>query len=205
MNIIFDLDGTLVDSSERMYQIFVKLMPKISLSKKEYWSLKRDGIAHRDILKMCSFGYASEVFEKEWISLIEKDNYLLMDYIYPDTIRILKYLKKKYQIYLLTARQSLCGVIDELERFKILDYFNELIVTGGKKKEEVLNTYILTHPFLNGPRNIFINDMGKDILFAKEHRYVTIGVSHGFMSRSRLAEYRPDFLIDTLAELFKIL
>ena len=50
MNLIFDLDGTLIDSRNRLYQLFQRLVPESTLSFEEYWKLKRNKISNKDIL-----------------------------------------------------------------------------------------------------------------------------------------------------------
>ena len=51
MIFIFDLDGTLIDSSERMYMLFCELVPECKLSKNEYWDYKRDKVNHKVLLE----------------------------------------------------------------------------------------------------------------------------------------------------------
>ena len=51
INIFFDLDGTLIDASERLYKLFIDLIPDCKLTKQEYWSLKRQNIKHKTIIE----------------------------------------------------------------------------------------------------------------------------------------------------------
>ena len=69
--IIFDLDGTLIDSSERMYRLFQDLVPESTFSKEEYWKLKRNKINHKVLLQMYFPDMDFEEFNKKWLSLIE--------------------------------------------------------------------------------------------------------------------------------------
>ena len=49
--IIFDLDGTLINSYDRLYFLFKLLVPECTFSKEEYWNLKRNKMNHKDIIE----------------------------------------------------------------------------------------------------------------------------------------------------------
>ena len=42
MKIFFDLDGTLIDSKLRMYNLFQELVPQSNLTFVEYWEYKKN-------------------------------------------------------------------------------------------------------------------------------------------------------------------
>ncbi|MCI8949863.1 MAG: HAD family hydrolase [Lachnospiraceae bacterium] len=201
MNIIFDLDGTLIDSSERMYKLFCCLVSQCKLTKKEYWDLKRDKVNHKELLKMRYPEIEFSKFNKEWMRSIEKKYYLDMDQNYPDTLDVLYSLDKSFDLYLLTARQSKTGLYDELKRLSLFGFFRKILLTeGSKTKEELLCKVIKDIPDLGDKRNIFVSDMGNDILLGNKIGYSTVAISHGFMSREKLAEYKPGRIIDELSE-----
>lgn len=205
MNIIFDLDGTLIDASERLYRLFQDLMPQSTMSKTEYWSKKRNKIGHQQILKE-SFPMADfEEFNTRWLNLIETREYLDLDRRYPDTIKVLEQLSLSSKLYLLTARQSKESLLEELRRLEIAEYFDHIFVTANRcSKEELLQKIIKEEPGLFSPEDIFVSDMGKDIRLGNKENFVTIAMTHGFMSREKLLEYLPDYCIDELKELLQI-
>lgn len=202
MNIIFDLDGTLIDSSERMYCLFQELVPESEFTKEQYWDLKRDKINHRMILKRYFPEYQFDDFNKKWLNFIERDNYLEMDCNYPDTREVLQYLSHKGRIVLLTARQSKEGLYRELERLDLVSFFSHILVTEHKQsKIELIKAVNLGIE----EDDYFISDMGNDILEGNTLGYKTVGISHGFMNKEKLMEYNPDYLIDELSELKKLI
>ena len=73
MKIFFDLDGTLVDASERLYRLFCDLIPECNFTKEEYWNLKRNKINHQMILEKYFPQYNFDEFNTKWLSLIEKE------------------------------------------------------------------------------------------------------------------------------------
>ena len=202
MNILFDLDGTLIDSSERMYRLFSELVPESGLTKEEYWQLKRNKISHRILFEMFFPKRDFAAFEKEWLNFIESDKYLCMDQLYPDTIEILRYLNQEHALYLVTSRQLRQELMEEMKRLGILSYFLDVLVTEGKEnKEQLLQRYAQMHPFFHKPSNVLVSDMGKDVYVGKTLGYRTIAITHGFMDRKILAGYMPECIIDKLSEL----
>lgn len=205
MNIVFDLDGTLIDSSERLYRLFQKLIPESKFTKSEYWRLKRDKINHETILNRFFPMYDFDNFEKEWMKKIEDGFYLHMDRLYDDTIIVLEKLGKIHDMTLLTSRQNRIMLYEELEWMGIRKYFKTILVTEQKiTKEKLLSGILSGNRLMKADRDLFISDMGADILAGRNMGYKTVGISHGFMSRRRLEEYEPDYLIDELSEILHI-
>ena len=205
MVIIFDLDGTIIDSSERMYRLFCDLVSQCSFSKERYWELKRNKVNHRALLNRFFPKVHFEEFNQKWMSMIEEERYLLLDQNYEDTIEVLMELKKHYSLYLLTARQKKAALLEELVRLSIESYFEKILVTENKiAKEELLAKEISRDRKLQSEKIYFVSDMGKDIQVGKSFGYRTVAITHGFMNRERLEEYKPEYVIDRLAELLGI-
>lgn len=202
MNIIFDLDGTLIDSSERMYHLFNTLIPQSYFSKEEYWNLKRNKVNHKMLLNKFFPDVEFEKFNARWMKEIEKEEYLSRDQLYADTLRVLTSLSEEYELYLLTARQSKGNLIKELDRFGLTYYFKEILTTESKyTKEQLLQTYCKINPEFNNTIRFFVSDMGSDISLGNKMGYCTVAISHGFMNKQCLREYSPTYIIDELSEL----
>ena len=200
---IFDLDGTLIDSSERMYRLFCDLIPECSLLKEEYWNYKRNKVNHKKLIEILYPQLNFEVFNNQWMSLIEDKHYLAMDKNYPDTIKVLSKLKANdNDLYLLTARQSKKALMEELETLKLLDFFNVVLTTEDRQsKEDVLLEYARSNDNILNKENIFVSDMGKDIQLGNRFSFYTVGISHGFVTEEKLKKYSPKRVIKELSEL----
>lgn len=205
MNIIFDLDGTLIDSSERLYRLFQRLVPESGFTKEKYWELKRDKINHQMILEKYFPQYDFDAFNRKWLKMIELPEYLKMDIIYPDTVDVLKQLSANNHLVLLTARQSRIGLFDELKRLNLTDYFSVILVTEAKQSKSQLLCDILGKTIIRTQDDLFVGDMGIDICVGKKIGFKTVAISHGFMCKEKLMEYKPDILIDSLCEMLKML
>lgn len=208
MNVIFDLDGTLIDSSERMYRLFQDLVPESSFSKDEYWALKRNKVNHKHILEEYFPGHSYKTFNDLWMHSIEKEEYLDMDTNYDDTLDVLRYFHglKDCSIVLLTARQSKENLTRELQRLKIHDYFERILVTEGScDKEELLKKTNSSELLADASGSLFVSDMGKDIELGNKKGFVTVGISHGFTSKEKLLDYNPTFLVDHLSQIIVLI
>ena len=205
MKVIFDLDGTLIDVSERMYRLFQALVPQSLLSKNEYWELKRNKIRHEILLNKYFPEISFEYFNSKWMKAIETEEYILMDTNYSDTIDVLRRLSNKFNLYLLTSRQLKCELQRELEKLMLKKYFTDILVTERKySKKELLIQYIKND--VNFLKNVkyFISDVGEDIMLGNSFDLTTVAITHGFMNRPRLEEYQPKYIIDSLTELLEL-
>lgn len=196
MKIFFDLDGTILDASDRLYRLFCDLIPECKFSKEEYWQLKRNKVNHKIILEKyfpeCDF----EKFNSKWLKLVETDKYLAMDSVYDGVYELLEKMRKKDEVYLLTARQSKEKLFKELKRFNLEKYFDEIFVTENKKtKKNLLDGLDLDFD------DIFISDMGKDVQTAQSAGIRSAAVTYGFMCREKIKEYEPTYICDSIEEI----
>ena len=134
MKIIFDLDGTLICSKKRLYELFCNLIQSRDLSFSDYWNLKYIGNSNQDILRE-RFDYTKDEisnFVNGWMKKIESDYYLEMDTLIDGTIEFLERIIQNNSLYICTARQSTCQVAKQLESLSISKYFENIFVTEQK-------------------------------------------------------------------------
>jgi phosphoglycolate phosphatase len=197
MNLFFDLDGTLIDSRQRLYQLFQYLVPQSRLSFDDYWNLKRNNINNELILKerFNTDNYEYGKFETDWMKLIETEEYLNLDQPFVGVSEYLNHLKDSgMSLYISTSRQFRQSVIYQLDRFGWSNFFEVLLVTGQKfKKEELIR------PFVKSTSNSWIiGDTGQDIIAGKLLGQKTVAVLSGFLNYNILATYKPDLIVDNV-------
>ena len=202
--IIFDLDGTLLDSRKRLYRLFKHLVPELNLSFKEYWDIKMRGTSHKELInakieEFSEFNY--EVFHENWMQLIESPEYLSIDKPYSKSGVVLEVLQNKgIKMFLCTARQKISGVEQQLDEYNLSNYFEDIYVTEQKKtKVELLNNNE------NWRNSYFVGDTSQDIQLAKSYGGVSIAVTSGFRCREYLSRFNPDYLINNISQLTKLL
>lgn len=197
MNIFLDFDGTLIDSRQRLYQLFQRLVPCSTFNFDEYWELKRNGISHQLILNNHFPNKDYDLFMVHWMKLIETKEYLDLDIPIQGVSSYLANLRARGDdVYLVTSRQFVSGVVYQLEKFEWLDFFNELLVTQQKYDKRAL-----VKPFLKKDvKGCLIGDTGEDIKTAKDLGLFSVGVCSGFLSKEVLETYKPDLLISDVTK-----
>lgn len=198
MNLVFDLDGTIIDSRQRLHTLFQRLVPTSDLSFDEYWALKRNKISHENILAE-RFGFDSvavEGFRSKWMALIESTELLALDTVLPGIQGALARLGQEATLHLCTARQFSEKAIAQLKRLNLLHHFSSVMVTGGVRSKSELVGAISTL----GPDDWFLTDTGRDIRVGQALGMKTCAVLSGFLSEARLKEYNPDFIVPSVAD-----
>jgi phosphoglycolate phosphatase len=197
LNIIFDFDGTLIDSRERLFKLFSFLVPESNLNFEDYWNLKKQGIGHAEILES-HFKYAQiniQQFQIKWHQEIEKQQWIDYDTPIFGVENKLKSLFENHQLHMVTARQSYEMAIGQINKFQWNKYFKTILVTKQEKEKSQL---ILENiKIQNG--DWILGDTGKDILTGKTLQINTAAVLTGFLSEEKLKSYNPDIIIDSVA------
>lgn len=194
MKIIFDLDGTLICSKKRLYELFVDLLNSDHIDYITYWNFKFSGANNQDILRN-QFGYSKfqvDIFLTDWMKKIESDYYLDMDMIIPGAIKALEKYSKNNELYVCTARQSVTQVHKQLKMLGIFGFFQGIFVTEQKaSKEKILKE----SGILFSRNDWLIGDTGHDINAGKKIGIQTCAVLSGFMPATSLSAYSPDLMI----------
>ncbi|MES2654543.1 MAG: HAD hydrolase-like protein [Bacteroidota bacterium] len=199
MNIIFDLDGTLINSKPRLYNLFQLLVPESQLTFDEYWQLKKAKISHNQILKN-RFNYSTEqlnLFNISWMNKIEDKSFLVFDIPFKGVSSMLNYLKETHNLYLVTARQKEESVKDQMTVFGWQGFFKKVLVTQQKQEKYDL---ILNNIEIN-PSDFIVGDTGKDIETGKSLGIKTIAVLSGFLSNESLLKYEPNYIFEDVTEI----
>ena len=196
MKIFFDLDGTLIDSKDRLYRLFKHLVPSSDLTFEQYWHYKRNKIDHKEILET-KYSFAEKdivSFQKNWMDMIEMPEWLEFDKPFNGVTNFLEALKKDNELYLVTARQLETNVLTQLSNFGWSSIFTRVFVTHQKaEKIELIKNVLATCS-----TDWFIGDTGKDIETGKGLGMQTAAVLSGFLSQEKLMEYKPDLIIDAV-------
>jgi phosphoglycolate phosphatase-like HAD superfamily hydrolase len=181
--IFFDLDGTLLDNSERLYACYcdiLKAQNSTNLGKEAYMTMKRDKSPISHILQQSGSREEAHVFHDKWMTLIETAPYLARDVLKPGALQGLQaarsYGKK---IILITKRHNRDALFNQLKDLHIFDCFDE-IITPTTKKSEALRA-------LNPVSAVVIGDTEEDADAAQAIGATFVGITTGL----RTAELLP--------------
>jgi phosphoglycolate phosphatase len=208
--IFFDLDGTLIDTSERHYRVYKDILDFYGisnlLSKEEFWNQKRRGRKTSKLLPEISSKEFIKKFMDEWLKRIEDQNYLRYDSLLGGSLGILSILKDKDDLILVTLRNNKENLLWELNNFGLTSYFKEILVdlpVGLKNKVPLIKDYIERCSKENNL--IIVGDTEADISTGKDLGILTIAVTYGIRSKEFLRKLKPNFCLANLSELLDIL
>ncbi len=226
-HIFFDLDRTLWDlennSVETLHELFEKYELKnrgvtnfdqfIKIYKginKDLWDLYREGEITKEFLRNQRFKLTLKKFDIENAELAEKlgdyyvENSPYKKRLFPHTIEALDYLKKKYQLHIIT------NGFEEVQHIKMkisgLDQYFEQVVTseaaGAKKPRKEIFEYSLNIANAKAEESLMIgDDLAVDIIGAKN-----AGVDQVFVNYfEEPHEEGPTYEIKSLDTLMEIL
>lgn len=210
-NILFDLDGTLID-------------PKIGITQSVQYALKAFDIDEPDVNSLCkfigpplkdSFVHFYGFDEKRALQAVEKYRERYSDIgifeaeLYPGIDKLLLQLCTASKRLLVATSKPTVYARRILEHFKIIDYFE--FVSGSEldntrtKKSEVIQ-YGLKQSRINDTGNaLMIGDREYDIIGAKEVGIPSVGVLYGYGSYVELKNAGANFIIQDVAGLEKVL
>ncbi|OGW84540.1 MAG: hypothetical protein A2987_01265 [Omnitrophica bacterium RIFCSPLOWO2_01_FULL_45_10] len=208
--IIFDLDGTLVDSRVDIVSSINHMLGGLDLEKKSF----------EEITSYIGFGVEKLVSDvlgprhrNKWKRGLRIFNRYYMAHLYDNTIlypgvrNILKYLDRhKINIALLSNRQR-GSTMALLRYFKIDKYFDTVL--GGDNNDcmkpsacPVLN--VLKTLKSEPDAALIVGDSYLDVQSGKRSGIASCGVTYGIGKARDIKRFRPDYIIDNILELKRI-
>lgn len=142
MTFVFDLDGTLIDSTARHYILMRKILSDKGISvasgfDESYMKYKADGNNGKkyltDVLGINEADAA--LIQREWVKQIEDESYLLYDKLYDDSISTLNLINDS--IVFLTIRSNESGIRNEIKRLGI-DKYPLIVLSHGMDKADAI-------------------------------------------------------------------
>lgn len=209
--ILFDLDGTLTD-------------PAIGITNSVMYALKKYGIDVSDRSELYKFigpplwnsfeeyyGFSKEEAKiaVEYYREYYRDKGIYENLVYDELEDLLKILKDNSKILIVATSKPEVFAKQVLENFDIAKYFT--CIAGSNldgtrvKKGEVIRYAIESCNIIDLSKAIMVGDRKHDIMGAKEVGISSIGVLFGYGSRSELEKAGADFIVDTVADVGKIL
>ncbi len=202
--LIFDFDGTLVDSFQTAIKAFNLLANKFNFRKiyeDEISNLKN--LTSKELIK-----HLEIPFYKIPTVLLHARKYIRSEipFLLPfanlvETLKTLHALN--ISLGILTSN-SLANVIEWLERNNIRHLFDFIQAESSYfgKKNMLKNIIKLSN--INKSKAFYVGDETRDIEAAKKNDIFSIAVTWGFNSEKILLEYQPHYLIHKPEDLLKI-
>ncbi len=200
--ILFDLDGTLVDTSEFIYQAY-----EHTLSLHKHKVVQRKTLAPH-IGRGLSAIYKDLAPMGNNKNLIETHNSFQEDHFYlvksfSNVLKVINELRKKgFKIGIVTSRYK--NTPKTLDAAGINTNLFDVIITGDivtKPKPDPEGIILALDKLKIKPEEaIFVGDAIVDIQMGKNAKVKTVGVTYGFGGKA-IAESKPDYMIDEITDL----
>lgn len=209
---IFDFDGTIADSRSDVWASIQYACEKCNIP------FAKEDMTDPEVLswstvKLYSFlsGDSDESAGEYFASLVRFHYRNINDFsqtlLYPKMDQILNYLCKKNRCYLASMKtETVLKKILELKKWNV--FFQNVYGTMDHEirlKEEMIKSIIEKENNVDPERVVYIGDSYTDISAARKNGIHTIGVCYGDGSRSKLTKEKPDYLVNTSVDLYRLI
>jgi phosphoglycolate phosphatase len=199
--IYLDLDGTLLDVSERYHRLHRDQVARFGgqpVAMEPYWTQRRDRVPESAILRQAGLDEpdvaAAAAAHREHL---ESPDYLQHDRCWPWTVAALDALSRLAPLVLLTLRRHAGPLEDQLVSLGIRRHFAAVLAAPGDGSPEAKAALVWNS---GSPADgaVLVGDTEVDVASGRALGIFTIAVHCGIRSRSRLAACNPDLLLDDL-------
>lgn len=203
--ILFDLDGTLVDSREDIVSAVDHTLQQLGLDKKSFEEIvSYIGTGVTDLIRQAVGEENKDAIDKgvDIFTDYFGEHYADKSVLFPHVHEVLEHFKDKRSMVATNRRTSMTKAT--LRKFGIEKYFCKLI--GGDDDDCLKPSSCPVDKALSGNINegekaIMVGDMALDVMAGKEAGILTCGVTYGIGKRDDLEKAGPDHLIDDLIQL----
>lgn len=203
MLIFFDFDGTLIDITERWWQLHLAVASAFNLphyeKREDYILQKRNGRAEVLVMKkIASDVEIIKAYDQERVRRIELPEYLLYDKLFFGTIDTLRALREQgHALVLITKRRSEEVLREQLDRLGLCSFFSNILVTGGNLK---LDLFTKNYTAAALKQSIFISDGLEDMATAGQLGMRGIAAGYGCRTSEFLKSAGAKNIIFSLAD-----
>ncbi len=201
-NIIFDFDGTIADS----FAVFVDALRVVSKNKKNFSDVEIESLrklSTREIIQALAI--------KKWqlpILLFKGKREISNNFqnVIPFTgiESVIFQLSTDHQLYILSTNSQ--QTIDTfLKKHQINQYFCKVVGDVGLLGKAKSIKKLCKSENLDVKESIYLGDETRDIEAAKKANITICSVGWGYADPNTLKKYKPDYFIDSPAQLLKVI
>jgi phosphoglycolate phosphatase len=204
--IYIDLDGTILDTSDRHYNLYASLVKKYSgvlLKKRTYWSLKRQKTSETEIYRISGFSPSTgEKANRERLEKIETTQFLKYDTVFPFVCETLENLSRISRLAVATVRRERNLLNWEMERFGLTRYFSDVFCSFKENADwEAKGELISADVLFDKESSVVVGDTEVDIKAGKLVGITTVAISGGMRTEEYLLGLKPSYILHDISEL----
>ena len=211
--IIFDFDGTLIDSGTDLAKALNKMLTHYNLEPitveqvSQYIGngakkLVERGLKHRMQVEDITEAFFNEAFEFYYQAYREVSND--KTFLYPGVVETLQYLDKKGYDMTICTNKPFEFIEPILDGLSIKQFFKTWVGADSlpKQKPDAMPLLHLAKEMNKEiEKTIMVGDSKNDIIAAQNATMDSIGVSYGYNYNEDIADYNPTKVVDSFAEL----
>ncbi|WP_159038370.1 phosphoglycolate phosphatase [Brumimicrobium mesophilum] len=211
--IIFDFDGTLINSIPDLTSAINKMLSHYSLSALTIEQVTPFiGNGAKPLVKRsleASVNQNSEIkieFDEAFDIYLSAYNEITCEdtFMYPGVLETLNYLDQKGVKMAICTNKPFKFIEPILDTLKIKHFFKSWVGEDSlaEKKPNALPLVHLVNTLNSSiERSIMIGDSKNDILAAQNAKMESIGVSYGYNYNEKISDYHPTLVVDDFADL----
>jgi phosphoglycolate phosphatase len=204
----FDLDGVLLDVSEKYYRLHFDLVNELGgqpLSKSEYWSCKRERVPENAIAERSGLAGRFNEYKRLRVELIETVAYLNHDRTWPGIEGMLEGLHTKGLVFLVTLRRSGEQLQWQLAQLGLSRLFHRVLralpQAGAESRGHVKAELVRKALGAGSRQGWFVGDTETDLEAGRLLDLRTVAATFGIRSEQLLYQQSPDVVLRTPKEL----
>ncbi|HEY8489717.1 MAG TPA: HAD hydrolase-like protein [Dehalococcoidia bacterium] len=205
--IYLDLDGTLLDVRGRYWALHSHLVGRLgarSPLQRAYWGRKRRGLGLEAVL-LDAGPAARREYRRRWLAEVETAAFLQHDRLLPGARDALARLGVRARLVLVTLRRNRRTLVAQLDHLGISGFFAQVATPQTPTEHESKAALIRRVDGLPGPGALVVGDTEADVAAARELGLRSVAVLSGLRDRAFLEARRPDYIIQSITELPRLL
>lgn len=197
--VLFDLDGTLIDSAPGIFDAFRFTLAQYGVSAPEEQLRRFLGPPLRDsfaqLLPHQDVEHAVEVYRARYAQASGP-----LTKAYPGAAEMLSALRNAGYTVCLATSKVRYAALQLLQELQLTDYFDYI---GGASADTSLDTktavirHVLQQPCMKGKTAVMVGDRENDMQGAADCGLPAVGVLYGYGCKQELAPFAPVFLADS--------
>lgn len=211
--ILFDLDGTLVDSSPGIVNSFQYALQQFNLHATSERLISMIGPPVVEIFQTLYpevFSNASHVkkalqYQRHYYSTQGVNE----SHLYPNLTELLFFLKNQNKILAVATSKPTVFAKKILQRLELTQYFDKIVGSTlnrkREKKSEIILEILKKYKTIKKDNIVMIGDRYHDIHAAKLHNIYSIGVTYGYGLKEEIVNAKPHYIVDRAVDLKNIL
>ena len=209
--ILFDLDGTVIDSSEGIYRSFIYALSRFGIEETAGDHMRRivGPPLSYSFKTFYGFNDANTELAVNFYREAYKGGFMFKNTVYNGIVELIDALKAADKKVVIATSKPEIFVRPILEDLKILDKFDFIAgsIVGDIRvdKGEIIDYIIEEMQIPDRAQCVMIGDRDRDIIGALDVGVDGIGVLHGFGSREELEEAGSIAIANDPLDLIKIL